>query len=305
MLGDPATLLSDAARSRLIDRFGAGVSSWCDELPELVRLISRAWNLRIEHALSAGSTSVVLACRDHDDEPLVLKLTPEPAIAKTEAAALDTWLDSPHVVGLLDADTASGALLLETLHPGTPLRESPRGWSLPELAPLLADLWRSRPLGNDHGLPELSERIELIFGLTEHRRQRWTDVAERIPYELLDASRTAALALTGDGPVGLLHGDLHPGNVLAGGRGPVAIDPRPCLGDRNFDAVDWVLAGVTTRRELEDNIDELAGLVPLSDPMRTRAWCQAIAVVNAVIALRRNSSDPHAYFLVQLAAGTA
>jgi streptomycin 6-kinase len=40
----------------------------------------------------------------------------------------------------------------------------------------------------------------------------------------------------------LLHGDLHPGNVLDGGagRGLVAIDPRPCVGDPAFDAVDWV-----------------------------------------------------------------
>ncbi|OUC96640.1 hypothetical protein CA984_14275 [Streptosporangium minutum] len=44
------------------------------------------------------------------------------------------------------------------------------------------------------------------------------------------------------GPAGLVHGDLHPGNVLDGGpRGLVVIDPRPCVGDPAFDAVDWVL----------------------------------------------------------------
>lgn len=43
----------------------------------------------------------------------------------------------------------------------------------------------------------------------------------------------------------LLHGDLHPGNVLDGGtRGLVAIDPRSCVGDPAFDVVDWVFWNV-------------------------------------------------------------
>ena len=43
-------------------------------------------------------------------------------------------------------------------------------------------------------------------------------------------------------PTVLLHGDLTPVNVLDGGpeRGLVAIDPAPCLGDPDFDAVDLV-----------------------------------------------------------------
>lgn len=43
----------------------------------------------------------------------------------------------------------------------------------------------------------------------------------------------------------LLHGDLHLGNVLDGGpaRGLVAIDPRACVGDPCFDAVDYALDG--------------------------------------------------------------
>ena len=40
---------------------------------------------------------------------------------------------------------------------------------------------------------------------------------------------------------------IHPGNVLVGGlaRGLVAIDPRPCVGEAEFDAVDWVCWGVS------------------------------------------------------------
>jgi streptomycin 6-kinase len=67
----------------------------------------------------------------------------------------------------------------------------------------------------------------------------------------------------------LLHGDLHLGNVLDGGpsRGLVAIDPKACLGDPCFDAVDYVvvIASMVAVAHLtydgpEPAIDELLAL---------------------------------------------
>jgi streptomycin 6-kinase len=75
---------------------------------------------------------------------------------------------------------------------------------------------------------------------------------------VLGQARAAALELAGRGPVGLVHGDLHPANVLSGpGARMVAIDPRPTWGDPNFDAVDWVLEGVADPAVLEERIEEL------------------------------------------------
>lgn len=56
----------------------------------------------------------------------------------------------------------------------------------------------------------------------------------------LAAQRCDDLLNTQQDPV-LLHGDLHMGNVLDGGRsrGWVAIDPKACVGDRCFDAVRY------------------------------------------------------------------
>jgi streptomycin 6-kinase len=41
-------------------------------------------------------------------------------------------------------------------------------------------------------------------------------------------------------PIALLRGDLTPSNILdrGAGRGLVAIDPAPCVGNAAFDAVD-------------------------------------------------------------------
>jgi streptomycin 6-kinase len=100
----------------------------------------------------------------------------------------------------------------------------------------------------------------------------------------VERSRGIAHALTEEGPIRVLHGDLHPGNVLRGSktRGLVAIDPRPCLGDPGFDAVDWLLADGGGEPSVQSRIQWLAGRTDGLDPDRAWAWCQALAVVLAV-----------------------
>ncbi len=56
------------------------------------------------------------------------------------------------------------------------------------------------------------------------------------------AEHARTLAEDGVTPV-LLHGDMHPGNVLQGPHGPKAIDPQACVGDPAFDWVDLVHDG--------------------------------------------------------------
>ncbi|MGJ3560380.1 hypothetical protein ACR6C2_25115 [Streptomyces sp. INA 01156] len=55
-----------------------------------------------------------------------LKLTPESALAREEAEALRAWAGTPSVVTLLAEDVAAGALLLEHVEPGVPVRQ--QGW---------------------------------------------------------------------------------------------------------------------------------------------------------------------------------
>jgi hypothetical protein len=139
------TTLDRPARRRLIDRFGPEVAGWCDGLPGLVGSVCGAWRLRVRRALPAGGTSVVFECAAHDGDSVVLKLTPDHRIAAGEAAALATSANSPYVVRLLDSDLDRGALLLECLRPGLPLSQDPAGWTLADIAPVLADLWSPRP----------------------------------------------------------------------------------------------------------------------------------------------------------------
>ncbi|QKW23394.1 phosphotransferase [Kitasatospora sp. NA04385] len=247
-------------RERFGVRFGAQVAGWWDELPGLVGELAGRWGLEVVSA-GGGGTSRVFRCV-RGGAVVWLKLTPEPAIAREEAEALRRWAAVPSVVALLAADLPAGALLLADVRPGTTLREL--GWSLPEVAALLRDLRVPGGPGADSVLRPLAHRVGFVFDLAERRGR--TGLAEH---------RAAALELAASGPVGLVHGDLHPSNVLAGPGGrPVAIDPRPSWGDPDFDAVDWVLTGPGG---LERRIADLAALVPGLSPERLHAWCRALA----------------------------
>lgn len=100
-----------------------------------------------------------------------------------------------------------------------------------------------------------------------------------------------------------MHGDLHPGNVLdAGpGRGVVAIDPRPSVGDPAMDAVDWAFLPMAAGGTIDDGITLLAPHVPHLDVERVHAWCVALAPLLAHGPLRRGEHTPFTDALLQMA----
>ncbi len=140
------------------------------------------------------------------------------------------------------------------------------------------------------GFPSLRERVDFVFHLWLRRREASAAARALVPAGLLERGHQLAATLTSDGAVAprLVHGDLHPGNVLDGGpaRGLVAIDPRPCLGDPAFDAVDFALPRAGRAGDAEARIEALAVAADL-DRERLRAWCVAFAALAAVAAARR------------------
>lgn len=283
---DIATAVDGGIAERLRDRHGAAAQDWVDRLPELVGELCARWSLRTV-GLLAGGTSVVLHCLRADGSGAVLKIVPDTEIARSEAVALRAWAARRGVVDLLDADLAAGALLLAAIEPGVALsgRPGPLPWD--DVLALLRDL--PAPVPPDVALPSLAERVDAGFRLWARRRVRLD--GGPAASALLDAATVARshayaldLARTWRGPDLLLHGDLHPGNVLDGGRGRglVAIDPRPCLGDPDFDGIDWVHAGLDDPGRLPDRARWLAARVPRFDAERLTAWATATAVMPAV-----------------------
>jgi streptomycin 6-kinase len=294
-------VLDAAARERLIDRFGAAAGPWCDALPALVERCCQRWGLELDEARSGGTSRVFMG-RQRGGDGVVLKLTPDPSVAETEALALRAWARTPHVVDLLEADTEAGALLLEKVEPGSRLADQPVLPSLAEIAGLLASL-RVTDADHDGRLPAQAERVEFLFGLIG-RRLSHPRVRPLVTPDLAERGHRLARSLAAGGHTELVHGDLGPPNVLIAGpeRGLVAIDPRPTLGDRTADAIDWAIGRATSAAELGDRIERLCAIDPDLEAGRLRQWCQATAVIIAVQHLYRRPPDATTRFLLQLAA---
>ena len=312
---DQDFVLDAAARDRLIDRFGAGAGPWCDALPRVVDECSRHWGLELDEALSGGTSRVFIG-RSRGGGGVVLKLTPDRTVTDTEALALRAWAGTPQVVDLLDADPETGALLLEKVEPGSRLSDQPGLPSFEEIARLLISL---RVTGGDQldQLPTLAERVELLFALIARRRSH-PRVSPLVPPDLVARGHRLARELAADGTAGLVHGaaglvqgdpglvhgDLGLPNVLDGGpgRGLVAIDPRPCRGDRTADAIDWAVGRTTSLTGLRERIERLGTLLEDLNGDRLEQWCQATAVIIVVQSCYRRPPDETTRFLLQLAA---
>jgi streptomycin 6-kinase len=131
-----------------------------------------------------------------------------------------------------DADDANQAMLLERCEPGSDLRELPEPRQDEVIAALLLRLWH-RPLGGA-SVPVLSDMIRSWSQETTAHRASWTDkrLVEAGLKVLEDLSRSSK-----DEDQVLLATDLHAGNVLRAQREPwLAIDPKPFVGDRSYDA---------------------------------------------------------------------
>lgn len=208
-------MIDEDARSRLTRRFGTEVTGWIDALPELLATLTARWDLTVVK-LMPGSTGTTFLCTD-----AVLKLCPHHEVAALEAKALTAWAGTGAMVNLIDADLSRGALLLEAINPGTPA---------PSPARVVPELHAADPAG----FPPLQARVDFLFEVLLPLRTG--------TYYATEHAHARKLAGHNIKPV-LLHGDMHPGNVLQGPHGPVAIDPRAHAGDPAFDWMDLVHDG--------------------------------------------------------------
>ena len=269
---------------RLTRRFGAGIAGWCAGVPALASEMAERWSLVLGDPLPSGASSVVLRCTRSDGSPAVLKLSPDLPVVSEQVAMLTAFGTSGRVPAVLAADVAAGVVLLELIEPGTRADELTPRPPARDWASLLQAL-HAAPVPPDV-LPDLRAQCGGFFTRIG-RRVSDPEIGRVVGRADVERGwlRCQALLASETTRV-LLHGDLHLGNVLDGGsRGLVAIDPRACVGDPCFDAVDYLLDGAGS-----DGVDaRCAALAAASglDAGRLLEWCRAIAAIVAIAYLGR------------------
>ena len=222
----------DAARARLRARFGESAEEWWRALPAAVAELSHLWEFTVNSPAGRGNTSLVLRCVLVDGSAAMLKLIPDRRLAEGEATSLASWAPSGRVPAVWAHDADLGALLLEAIERDTPISEGTADVRPSEIADLIRALHEAGAPVIGHGVVSLAERVEFVFEHWADRYRRRPEVTAVVPLARLERGHELArLLVDGAAAPVLLHGDLHPGNVLDGGgsRGLVAIDPRPCV----------------------------------------------------------------------------
>jgi streptomycin 6-kinase len=227
-----AARLVEEITARLSLRFGPGIAAWCATVPALAQEIAARWDLKLDDAYPDGASSVALRCSRADGAGAVLKLSPDPPFLADQADMLRRFAPGGRVPAVLAVDAAAGAVLLESIEPGTGADElaqppSPQEWG--QLVRALHCAAAPPDFPRD-----LRGRCDEFFARIG-RRLAEPHIGQRVRPADLDrgADRYSLLLATAPSRV-LLHGDLHLGNVLDGGpaRGLVAIDPGRVSGIR-------------------------------------------------------------------------
>jgi streptomycin 6-kinase len=285
--------LPEEVRAGVLRYFGDGGRAWIEALPAVVAALGDRWSLTLGRSYGGGSHALVLAVTRADGTPAILKVPARDDENADEAAALRCYQGDGASL-LYDSDPGTGALLLERLEPGAPLRDHPDHDAAVDVACGLLRRLR-RPVPSGHPFPLVREVVRRwTEGLRafEARNPEALGWPEREEF----ASTLRALAIP-DGAEVLVNRDPNIGNVLSAQREPwLLIDPKPLVGEPAFDG-GWLL--VDLLRPAPDRVAATrlaehvaSGLGVPSD--RVRAWAFVRAAQNARWELG-SGGDPSVY----------
>jgi streptomycin 6-kinase len=257
---------------------GRAGRAWAEALPGLAAEYLERWGLRRDGPVLHGAAALVLpVLREGDGVPAALKLQFQEEDNAGEATALRAW-GGRRAVALLDADDATGTLLLERLDERRSLGRLPDTMEgVREIAELLAGL-TAHPA--PPGLRRLGDLTAAM--LEDDVPGLLAGTADPVQRGLLGRCAAALREVAGEAGDRLLHWDLHGENVLAPRRDSarsdawVAIDPKPLAGDPGFDLFPALRNRFAADEVLPrfDLMTEVMGL----DRRRAAAWTLARVV---------------------------
>jgi len=218
--------------------------------------------------------SLVLGAELRDGTPVVLKVNFPEEESEHEADALVHWAGEG-AIRLLAENRERRALLLEHCEPGTQLWMIADGDEANRIAAhVLRRIWHPPPAPSPFR-PLAAEAAR--WG--EEIRREWEALGRPFERRLVDEAGAACRELgPAQGEAVVLHQDFHGGNVLRSEReGWLAIDPKPLVGEREFDAASLLrdrrseLVSPGAARTVRRRLDLLSAELAL-DRERMRRW---------------------------------
>jgi streptomycin 6-kinase len=187
----------------------------------------------------------------------VLKVTPvEDDEADEEADALALW-EGDGAARLLRRDVRRRAMLLERARPGTDLAGVEGHEALAIAVDVGRRLWRPA-----------SEPFRWIGDHVP----RWLDNAARRGAPLARPAQSLYAGVD-VGRCTLVHGDFHHHNLLADGERYLAIDPKPMLGEPEYDVYSFLVNPLGSRMRLDVTEHRLSAFAAAGlDEGRMRTW---------------------------------
>ena len=222
-------------------------------MEHLANEVAREWGLRLGPRIVEGRYSYVAPA---DDDGILKVIPPEDDDADHIADALRLW-DGNGAVRLLRHDPVRRALLLERVRPGTEAAALAEDDAREVAIAVGRKIWRPPP--PRHPFRSVRQWVE-----------RWMPSDDRHP--LVACARRAYARIESRSDV-LVHTDFHHHNLLKRGDEWVAIDPKPFVGEPEFDVISFLanpLGIHPTRALVERRITAFsdAGL----DGDRIRQW---------------------------------
>ncbi len=220
-------------QERITSRFGG---DFYGKLVGDLDVYTEKWRLDALSLIPSYSANLVFLCHSEDYGDAVLKIG-DPAFPETRSEYLALrHFDGGRFCRVFAVDADKGALLIEHVKPGIPLRKE---LSLDKRLSVFCSLYRGL-----HAEPAEPERFPSYTGwvnrITEYMSQR-QDCVEL--YEHMKKAREICLEVARRYTQKmLLHGDFHHDNILLGAGGEYRIiDPKGVVGDPVFDVPRFIL----------------------------------------------------------------
>lgn len=250
---------------------------WLDGLDSLLSELESLWSCRVERSLGGGSAAFVATAVDRAGRPAVLKVAIPAggdgyADFDREALALRLGLRRQYVE-VYEVDPVRRAFLLERLGPSLASLGLPVEEQIDIIAATLRGSWR-----RVEAAPGLLTGIDQARWLADFIEQHQLDLGRPLRTGTIDRALEfidRRIAAFDAGTAVFIHGDAHPGNMLAqasladGGRRFKLIDPEGLISEPAHEI------GIPLRAWCEEL---LAG-----DPVRLgTAWCYRLGLATGV-----------------------